>query len=159
MEPFDEVISERVESISNLARDQSFRDRSRNHDRDFNVAITRGLGRGMGSTWIVNERNGKLEMIVLDSAILDIFFTLGWAGALPYLGGVIFLLVSLFKDSAARSDPFASTARGISLAVFFQFIFSSVMLGLSGMILWGFMGIALAASRYHRHRKNLLKVL
>jgi len=25
--------------------------------------------------------------------------------------------------------------------------------------LWGFMGIALAASRYHRHRKNLLKVV
>ncbi|GAB4133477.1 MAG: hypothetical protein Fur0046_04290 [Cyanobacteria bacterium J069] len=159
MEPFDDVISERVESISNLARDQSFRDRSDNYDRDFNVALTRGLGRGMGSTWIVNERNGKLEMIVLDSAILDIFFTLGWAGALPYLGGLIFLLISLFKDAAARADPFASAARGIALAVFFQFIFSSVMLGLSGMILWGFMGIALAASRYHRHRKGLLKVV
>ncbi|GAB4461735.1 MAG: hypothetical protein OHK0037_11360 [Elainellaceae cyanobacterium] len=162
MESFSEVneaVSERLETLSNIQRDQSFRDRSNNYDRDFTVAITRGLGRGMGSTWIVNERNGKLETIVLDSAILDIFFTLGWVGAIPYLGGIIFLLINLFKDTAIRSDSFASIARSIALAIFFQFIFSSVMLGIQGMVLWGFIGIGMAASRYHRHRRDMLKVV
>lgn len=148
IEPFGKVITERIESINNLEKDQSFNDRSNTYDRKLGIALSSVLGQGIGGTWIV-DKDGKLVNIVLDSGILDTFFALGWFGGIPYLGAMIFILYSSFLGSESRNDSFACTARSISLAIFFQMIFSSLMLGLSGITLWGFMGIAMAAKKYN----------
>ncbi|BAZ17314.1 hypothetical protein NIES4071_91920 [Calothrix sp. NIES-4071] len=148
-EPFAKVIGDRIESISNLEKDQSFNDRSQNYDRNLEIALSSVFGKGIGGTWII-DKDGKLFNIVLDSGILDVFFALGWFGAIPYLGAAIIILVNTFQGSETRADPFACAARSISLAIFFQMVFSSMMLGLSGITLWGFMGIAMAAKKYHQ---------
>jgi O-Antigen ligase len=151
IEPFGKVISERFESISNLEKDQSFNDRSSSYDRKLGIALSSPFGNGVGGTWII-DKDGKLVNIVLDSGILDSFFALGWFGAIPYLGSMILSLFSIFQGSQTRNDPFACAARSISLAIFFQMAFSSVMLGLQGMTLWGFMGMAMAAKKYHQQQ-------
>lgn len=80
------------------------------------------------------------------------FFALGWFGAIPYLGGMILLLYNLFQGSEGRNDSFASASRSISLGIFSQLIFSSLMLGLAGIVLWGFIGMGMAAKKYHQHQ-------
>lgn len=155
MEPFSDIIVKRFETFSNLEQDQSLKERSGNYEDKLNIALSTPLGNGIGGTWVIDQ-NGKLVMIVLDSGILDTFFALGWFGAVPYLGGAIMLLYTLFQGSEGRHDSFASASRSIALAIFFQLIFSSLMLGLAGIIFWGFLGIGMAGKKYHLHQQNIL---
>jgi hypothetical protein len=151
VEPFATVINERLESVTNLQQDQSYKDRSESYDRNLNIALSSPLGRGIGGTWIL-DRDGKLVMVVLDSGILDLFFALGWFGAIPYIAGLVLSILSLFQGSEIRNDSFASTARSISLGVFFQMGLGSMMLGLSGLTLWGFIAMGMAAKKYHQQQ-------
>ncbi|AFY46358.1 hypothetical protein Nos7524_0443 [Nostoc sp. PCC 7524] len=152
IEPISEVVAERMESFTNLQEDTSFRDRSGNYDRNLNLALTNGLGNGLGNIWKVNEKTGQIEVFVVDSGVLDMFFTLGWFGALPYLGGLILLLYSVCSYSEARFDSFVSAARAIGISSCAQLIISSGMLSVMGMILWGFLAMAMAAHKYYKQQ-------
>ncbi|MDJ0732506.1 MAG: O-antigen ligase family protein [Nostocaceae cyanobacterium] len=152
VEPFSEVISDRFETFTNIEKDQSFMDRSENYERNLNVALSTALGNGIGGTWMVDD-DGKLIQIVLDSGILDTFFALGWFGAIPYLGAIIILLHNLFQGSEGRSDSFASASRSICIAIFFQLIFSSLMISLAGVVFWGFLGMGMAAKKYYLQQR------
>jgi hypothetical protein len=151
IEPFATVINERLETVTNLQKDQSYKDRSDSYNKNLNIALSSPLGRGIGGTWII-DKDGKLFMVVLDSGILDVFFALGWFGAIPYLGGLLLSLFSLFQGFEIRNDSFASTARSISLGVFFQMGFGSMMLGLSGVTLWAFIAMTMAAKKYYQQQ-------
>ncbi|MBH8565021.1 O-antigen ligase domain-containing protein [Nostoc sp. CENA67] len=153
IEPISKVVADRMESFTNLQEDSSFRDRSGNYDRNLSLALTNGLGNGLGNIWKVDEKTGKIEVFVVDSGILDMFFTLGWFGAIPYMGGLILLLVSVCNYSEARFDNFVSAARAIGISSCAQLIISSGMLSVMGMILWGFLAMALAAHKYYQHEQ------
>jgi hypothetical protein len=153
IEPFSEVIADRLETVTNLQEDQSFNERSASYDRNLSVALSSPLGNGIGGTWIV-DKDGKLLLIVLDSGILDSFFALGWFGALPYLGSIIMLMSKILQGHERRSDSFASAAFSISLGIFFQMVFGSAMLSLSGVIMWGFFGMSMAAKKYYHYQLN-----
>ncbi|WP_250124087.1 O-antigen ligase family protein [Chroococcidiopsis sp. CCMEE 29] len=155
IEPFSEIISTRVESLYNIKDDVSFNERSETYEQKLNIALSNGLGSGMGGIYSINDK-GVLGVIVLDSGILDMFFTLGWFGAIPYVGGVTLLLLSLFQGNENRFDSFASAARAISVSVFAQLMFGSVMLGLPGLMLWGFLGISMAARRYYQYQHSVV---
>jgi hypothetical protein len=156
IEPFSKIITERFDSFSNLENDQSFLDRSNNYDRNLAIALSSVFGNGIGGTWII-DKDGRLLPIVLDSGILDSFFTLGWFGGIFYLGAAVILLYSVFQGSEGQSDSFANACRSISLAIFFQLIFSSLMLGLAGMIFWGFLAMAMAGKKYNQHQNALMQ--
>ena len=152
IEPFSSVINSRFASFSNIKEDTSFSDRSQNYDKNINLALSSGLGNGLGSIYHLNEK-GVLELVVLDSGILDLFFTLGWFGAIPYIGGVVLLLFSLFQGIESSFDSFMAITRAISLGIFSQLVFGSTMLSLSGLILWGFLGIGMAGRKYYQHQR------
>jgi len=94
-----------------------------------------------------------VERVALDSGILDIFFTLGWLGALPYLIGALLLLMTQFQDRDVASDPFSSATRSITLSLFSATILGSFTTGAAGMVFWGFLGIALAARKYRAYER------
>jgi len=151
IKPFSDIINARLQTVTNIQKDDSYQARSQIYDRNLNIALSSPLGKGIGGTWIVNEKNGRLEPVIFDSGILDAFFALGWFGAIPYLGGISLILYNLYQGSQSRNDSFANAARAISLGMFSQLILGSSMLGLSGMILWGFMGMGMAAKKYHQY--------
>jgi len=151
IKPFSDIINARLQTVTNIQKDDSYQARSQIYDRNLNIALSSPLGKGIGGTWIVNEKNGRLEPVIFDSGILDAFFALGWFGAIPYLGGISLILYDLYQGSQSRNDSFANAARAISLGMFSQLILGSSMLGLSGMILWGFMGMGMAAKKYHQY--------
>jgi hypothetical protein len=155
IEPLATVISTRLESFSNLEKDGSFQDRSATYDRNLNLALSNVVGNGFGNIWKVNEKTGQIEVVVIDSGILDMFFTLGWIGAIPYIGGLILVLISVSKYTEGRFDSFLSAARAIGLSSCAQLIIYSGMLSIAGMIMWGFLAMAMAGHKYYsKQRRN-----
>jgi len=152
IEPFATTITTRLQTFSNLQEDDSAKVRKEIYEKGLNSALTNGLGNGIGNTFIVKE--GKLEPVVIDSGILDMFFTLGWFGAVFYLGGLLLLLYNLFQYSEFRFDPFMAAARAISIACFMTLPGGSTMLAFGGIVLWGFLGIAIAGHKYHQHQRT-----
>jgi hypothetical protein len=152
IEPISKVISTRMESFSNLEKDGSFNDRSASYDRNLNLALSNILGNGLGNIWKVNEKTGQIEAVVIDSGILDMFFTLGWFGAIPYVGGLLLMIFSVSQSNAARFDSFVNAARAIGVSSCTQVIIGSAMLGIAGMIMWGFFAMAMAAHKYYQHQ-------
>lgn len=154
MEPFSRVIVSRLETISNLENDTSFSARSANYNKNLEIALSNGLGNGLGGVWVFNKETGTFEQIVIDSGILDTLFTLGWFGALPYLGGLILFLVSVVQYSEGRFDSFLSAARAISIATCVQLVFVTTTIGIGGILLWGFLGLAIAGHKYYQYQNT-----
>ena len=152
IEPFSEKINSRFQTFSNLEEDSSFKARSGNYDKNISLALSNWLGNGIGNVWSVND-NGVLQQEVVDSGILDIFFTLGWFGAVPYISGLVLIFLSVLQYSEARFDPFMSAARAISISFCAQLIFGSSIIGPSGLFVWAFFGISMAAHKYYQHQR------
>jgi hypothetical protein len=152
VEPFSEIIGTRLQTFTNLEDDHSASVRQEIYKNNLELALTNALGNGLGSIWIVKE-NGQLEVLVIDSGILEIFMTLGWFGGIPYLSGILLIAVKLSQSSENRIDMFASTSRAISLCCFAQLASNSAQLGFSGLVLWSFLGTSLAANKYYQHQK------
>lgn len=145
--PFSEVINSRIQSLSKPENDVSYNERSATYNRSLSLALSQGLGEGLGTI----SRSSKL---VLDSGILEMFFTMGWFGTIPYLSGIFLLFFQLLQSSEGRFDPFVSAARAISTCTFVQIFFGNVFIGLYGMVFWGFLGIGIAAHKYYQHQRR-----
>jgi hypothetical protein len=148
IEPFAGTIQTRLQSFSNLGDDSSALARQEIYESSLKNALTNILGNGIGNTFVVTKE-GQIVKIVIDSGILDMFFTLGWFGGMFYLGGLGMLLYALLQGSDA--DPFMGAARAVSFGILSMLTMNSSMLAADGMILWGFLGIAIAAQRYHQN--------
>lgn len=149
LEPFSEVIQERVLTFLSPQNDVSYNDRLEGYSEAIILAISQLTGQGLG--YVIDN----FSIGARDSAILDMLFTLGWLGTIPYLGGVVLIFTGLFRISEIRLDAFASASRAIGFGLLAQFGFGSVMIGIMGMVLWGFTSMALAADRYHRYHRCL----
>lgn len=146
IEPFSTAISSRVGTLSNVQEDSSYQSRASAYAGLVDQALFEFLGKGMsGGTKFGGDDNG----------ILTAVFTLGWVGVVPYLLGLVLAFHQLLQNSSLRLDPFASAAIAISISSFEQIISNVATTGLIGTILWAFLGIALAASKYHNHQKRV----
>lgn len=149
IEPIAKVVNSRLETFANLQEDGSFKDRSGSYDRNLGLALTNSFGNGLGNIWKVNDKTGQIEVVVIDSGILDMFFTLGWIGTIPYIGGLLLMLNSVSNYTEGRFDSFLSAARAIGISSCVQLIIYSGMLSIAGMIMWGFLAMAMAGHKYY----------
>jgi hypothetical protein len=140
IEPFSGVIGKRTQTLSNVKEDHSFNDRMGNYNRVLGSALLQPVGNGLG-------------LPPVDSAVIDIFLAMGWLGAIPYLGGLFLLVFKLSQCSERRFDSFVSAATAISLTQILMLVFGNGLIGVSGVLLWGFLGIALAAHKYYQHQR------
>ncbi|MFB2938192.1 O-antigen ligase family protein [Aerosakkonemataceae cyanobacterium BLCC-F154] len=146
IEPFSSVIAPRIESLSNADDDVSYNARSERYETYLGLALTQIVGGGLGGNTALGPD--------IDSGVLDIFYSFGWLGTLPYLGGIILLIFSLLQYGEVRFDSFMSAARAISIGVFAQIGFNGATAGVFGIVFWGFLGIAVAAHKYYSQQKN-----
>lgn len=145
VEPFAAVIHTRLQTLSDPANDGSGVARQSTYGILLSYALTNFLGDGLGD-------KSALFDSAMDSAILDILISLGWLGTIFYVGGLILLLFELFQDSYLSFDLFANNTRAITLGMVIQIPLGSVMVGLPGMVLWGFLGLGLAAAKYYHYQ-------
>ena len=142
MEPFSKVISARVQTLSNVQQDGSYQDRADNYDRALGIALFQPLGNGLGLPGV-------------DSAIIDTLIAMGWLGCIPYIGGIILLLFKLPQCVERRFDSFVSAAIAISLSSLAMLVSGNMFIGFEGILLWGFLGIVMAAHKYYQHQNIL----
>lgn len=144
VEPFSTIIHDRIESLVNFKDDFSYQERVKGYNEMVSYAVSEFIGKGM------RAKIGMVGTFVIgDNGILLTLLTFGWFGTIPYSVGLVLLLFKLFQNSESRLDPFASVSRAISLGILAQISLSTIFIGGMGMILWGFLGIALAAQRYY----------
>jgi hypothetical protein len=139
MEQFSAPITERLETFSNLEADRSASVRQANYQKLIAPALQSFFGQGLG---------GPKH----DSTILAMLFDLGWLGSLFYLGGLLLLLMTCFQGVEVRFDPFLATARAAIISVLVRIPLNSSLLGISGLLLWGLIGISLGAQKYYRYQ-------
>jgi hypothetical protein len=145
-ESFSTIIQNRVATFSSLSQDGSSLARQATYMYVLDNGITNFVGDGIGGD-------------TYDSAILSILMNLGWLGGLPYIVGIVLAVLGLFKSQIKNSDLFFFAARSVVISSLIRFPVNSPMLEASGMILWGFLGLGLAAVKYHHseHRQNSLE--
>jgi hypothetical protein len=140
VEPFSTVINSRLESFSNVKEDGSYQARAASYDRALSIVPFKPVGNGLG-------------LPGLDSAFLDVLIAMGWLGGIPYLGGLILLLFQVSQSLKRRFDPFLSATSAISLASVGMLVLNNVFTGSQGVILWSFLGIAVAGNKYYQHQR------
>ncbi len=152
MEPFATPIQQRFESVSEGQNDTSLQERTAGYEALLSRALTELMGAG------INRSPSNLPATGIggaDSGILPLFFSLGWFGALPYLTGIFLILYRLFTTPESRQDPFSVASRAIAVGVLAQVGLNMIFAGGMAIVLWGFLGISMAASRYYAHQKQL----
>lgn len=137
VEPFSTVISTRTSTLVNLQEDTSAIERRETYERTLNASLTNLIGDGL------SRASGG------DSGALEILVKLGWIGGIPYIVGLLLLLTKPLEGVDFSKDIFAKTANAIAFGLFAQLPFGGVMVELPGIILWGFLGMKLAAWKYH----------
>ncbi|PZO45073.1 MAG: glucose-6-phosphate isomerase [Pseudanabaena frigida] len=144
IEPFASSISERLTTLVDVKNDPSFQARQFIYENLFNDALTSYIGSGLG----IN--------LGQDSAFLVMMFDLGWIGAIPYVGGLIVLIISIFRTSTKTKDIFDSIIRAIVLQSIFYLFAGPSMKGATGMLLWPFIAMALAGRKYNNYYESQL---
>jgi hypothetical protein len=152
--PVADRINERLETITELSQDKSFRARVEFYEEFVPVALSNPVGAGLGSTGVGTKLSadgkavGELgEIGSVDSGILELPYILGWPGALLYLSGLAWLLYYAFR-SRGSTDFVAVASCGIVIGILVQLPFNDKTDGLEGMLLWFFAGLAIAAGAY-----------
>lgn len=148
--PVADTINERVATISDIDKDNSFRARVEFYQETALPSLFNPVGEGLGSTGRSTKLDaeggvGELsENAAFDSGILEIPFVLGWPGSLLYLGGMAWL-VSYALRSRNSEDSFAVIGCSIVVGILVQLVFNDMVVGVVGMLVWTFVGLAIAA--------------
>jgi O-antigen/teichoic acid export membrane protein len=146
IEPFSSTIGDRIGTLSN-GNDVSFQERAAGYTSFFSNVFSQYIGKGLG-------QETEFGMGSRDSGILNMFFSLGWLGAIPYLCGLFLLFWRIFQSSQIRFDPLASAFRAIALGTLTQIGLNIVTMGVIGVVLWGFLGLSMAAQTYYLHQST-----
>lgn len=142
--PLGETITQRLESFSSGKDDASLEARTEGYSDLLGEALSQVVGQGFGARIQSDSIGGG------DTAILPLLFAFGWIGSLPFVGGIILMLLQLFQSSHLRFDVFGSASRAIALGIFSQIAFNQIFSNVFAFILWGFLGISMAAVNYHQ---------
>jgi hypothetical protein len=147
--PVADAINTRVETLGNIQGDTSFQERLAFYGQVAPRAFLNPLGEGLGNTGIAtrlsNEGPGPE---VFDSGIMAISLALGWPGTFLYAGGLIWLSSHALRGTK-RPDTFAAASRGIFVGMLALLLYGNIATGVSGMLLWYFLSLAVAARVFY----------
>ena len=138
------VISERLNTFTDLRHDESFGARVDLYKLLIRDAVTSPFGRGLEAA----------RDLPIDSGILTLIFSLGWLGTALFTVGILSLFFS--RDRFVNNtDQFYRVAKVIMIAILAQIISGEVFVSVTGAIFWIFAGMQLAAVRYHENQPIL----
>ena len=146
--PNTERVATRAESLTNLDDDGSLNARMQLYRSTTAEALLNPVGQGIGSFGTAAKLS-EGEPVSFDSGVLAIPFTLGWPGTLLYIGGLVWMLLRALQIRKPETDQFAVIAVAIVLAYMAMMVFHNQLKGLSGVTVWSFLALALAARRYY----------
>jgi len=152
--PVAQIVNARFQTFGSLGTDVSLKARISVYEQVLPDSALNFLGEGLGSTGVASGlASSGVPQGGYDSGIINIFITLGSVGAVFYAFGMAMLFASAFPR---RRPPggFLVTVYSVAISVLAQLAFFSAHVGVTGMLLWGFLGLTLAGQMHARH--NLL---
>lgn len=141
MEPFASRLGQRLATFSNLEEDNSVRDRQETYRQLMEYALNNFAGDGIGGP-------------SYDSGILSMLLNLGWLGTIFYVSGMLLIVFKLFQSSQGSFDPFIGAARAVVMSCLVRLPLNGVTGGASGLVLWTFLALGLAAQKYEQHQRT-----
>jgi len=150
--PNTERVTNRMDTFTELDEDRSLQARMKLYQQGGLGAILSPLGNGIGSLGTAAKLGEAGDTVVFDSGVLAIPVTLGWLGSLLYLGGLIWMLLQAIKITTSNADSFAVIGVSIVMAFMAMMVFSNQLTGFSGMMVWSFLGLALASKHFRKVR-------
>ncbi len=143
----NEIIWQRVHTFAQPGQDISYSARVEGHALAIQELAQEPWGEGIGSTDTLHNTEGDDDMIgPHDSTLLELLYSLGWAGTITYSLGIMLLGLQLFRSG--RGDYFALSGKAILLGLFAQVLLNSIMLGVLGFMFWTFASMCLAQAEY-----------
>ncbi len=146
--PVAELLSQRLQSFTDLGSDVSFNERLELYSSLPEFTAGNPLGRGLGSTGVASSLSaGKATLQNLDSGVIAVLYSFGVLGTLYFVGGAAALLGAALRGGLRSRNVTDAAYIGITVAAISQLAFGNAWGGVSGMILWVFPCLYLA-SRY-----------
>jgi hypothetical protein len=133
------VLGDRVKTFSNLGQDESFRERQDMYQIMFEIIRQQPFGHGLHNGEIVRN-------LVVDSGFLIMLFSLGWAGTVLYLAGVV---IFLFTKQTTADDKFPWVMKAICIAYLAQLVGGIMFVNVTGAMFWMCYGMATCAESWH----------
>jgi hypothetical protein len=91
----------------------------------------------------------------MDSGIIRLLYYCGWTGTALFLAGIA-LSVRSMPSGGNSGDPIAPIYRAVVIALILELLSGNTFVGLSGVILWTFIGLSLSLQRAERTSSRLI---
>jgi hypothetical protein len=151
LEPVTGLVSERLQTFASLEDDGSFRARVDAYEQQLPSSVLAFVGEGLGSTGVASGlASSSGEQGGYDSGIINTFITLGFIGTAFYAVGMTMLFIYGVPSRAYPKESLI-VAYSVAVSVLTQLVFGSAQIGVTGMILWGFLGLAMAGKAHAKH--------
>jgi O-antigen ligase/polysaccharide polymerase Wzy-like membrane protein len=148
-EPFRAVIGPRLRTLVLLDRDESYQERRVLFEHHSEHIGGNPIGAGVGATGQSASLVEGVRAPVIEHGFLDIFYSLGWLGGVVYCLGIVMLFARMLRRGEADDDNFAKAARGAAVAILVISLIGKIFVGVGGALLWGLVGLQLAARSFH----------
>ncbi|MDX5934677.1 O-antigen ligase family protein [Acidithiobacillus thiooxidans] len=142
--PLAKNIDKRVQSIQNVQQNASYKARVSFYEDFLTKSLEDPIGSGIGNVGVAARLSSSGHVVDFDSGIMEIPYVLGWPGAVLFVFGTIWTLMNVVLNKLANKDSFIAVYGAIALSVFVGIPFFNSLIGTSGMLFWGFCGMAIA---------------
>ena len=156
IQPVQEVLQKRFETLSDLQDDGSFQARATGYEQMKRYVLANPLGLGLSAT--ENVLNGKSDLGGRDSGVLEILLSLGWTAGGFYFAALAVIVWSGLTGRGARTT-FELSACAISIAMVSHMILATISSGHSAVILWSFAGVNLASRKNRLEERSIMPLL
>jgi hypothetical protein len=133
---FSEGIGDRLSSLTDLGNDDSANARFSSYSLLNNV-LKNWIGQG-------------LDGVSLDSSFLSILTQLGIVGGVPYIFGLVALIVVALRTAKYTSNNSSKIMLAAAFTCIIRIPVNNAVVGVSGLLLWGCLAFALAGAKYSR---------
>ncbi len=140
------VLAGRLRSIGATDEDASYQARVTLYARFFDLVNEHPWGEGFGVTGSSSQLTESGVRQEFDSGLLELFRTLGWPGAAAFLAGIAALFAQLLPRGRSLNQEENAAARAVVLSVLACMLSLNTMVGVAGMMFWGFAGLFVRGS-------------
>lgn len=146
------AVAGRAASLASIEDDRSYRERKAITTyvvgRLKHNVVGDGLGRlgGAGKLQVSNSR--KISVTALDSGVLEVFSVMGWMGGALFTFSMFGVAILIVRERRGRRDAVANGAAAAAIALLLAAFFGNVFNGVSGVMFWSAVGLALAGRSY-----------
>jgi hypothetical protein len=144
---FLDIITERFESFSDSQSDVSYNARTEGY-----AQLSKVLSHAFVPGFIP-PLPSSISIALGDSTIIPMVLTFGWIGTIPYLIGMILLLLRIYTSRITSKDTLHPATRSIILAILSQFFLNNMVADIIGVVFWCFIGMGLAHEKYYSTRE------